>query len=40
MSNYTHYKVWNEITDPFSNFNGEDVIVWESIGYFITQFTG
>ena len=22
VSNYIHYKVWNEITDPFQNFNG------------------
>ena len=22
VSNYIHHKVWNEITDPFQNFNG------------------
>ena len=22
ISNYTHHKVWNEITHPFPNFNG------------------
>ena len=22
ISNYIHYKVWNEITYPFPNFNG------------------
>ena len=21
ISNYTHYKVWDEVTHPFSNFN-------------------
>ena len=22
ISNYIHYKVWGEITHPFTNFNG------------------
>ena len=26
-SNYIHYKVWDEITDPFPNFNGATVEV-------------
>ena len=25
---YTHYKVWDEITYPFPNFNGFTVEVW------------
>ena len=25
LSNYIHYKVWDEITDPFLNFNGATV---------------
>ena len=29
ISNYTHYKVWNEITYPFPNCNGCAVEVWE-----------
>ena len=27
ISNYTHYNVWDEITYPFLNFNGETVEV-------------
>ena len=27
--NHIHYKVWNEITYPFPNFNGTTVEVWE-----------
>ena len=27
-SNYTHYKVWDEIAYPFPNFNGAAVEVW------------
>ena len=26
-SNYIHYNVWDEITDPFLNFNGATVEV-------------
>ena len=25
INNYTHKKVWNEITYPFPNFNGEAI---------------
>ena len=28
ISNYIQYKVWDEITYPFPNFNGEAVEVW------------
>ena len=28
MSNYTHCKIWDEITDLYSNFNGATVEVW------------
>ena len=31
MSNYIHYKVWDEITYPFPNLNGKTVEVWEWI---------
>ena len=31
ISNYIHYKVWDEITYPFQNFNGCIVEVWEWI---------
>ena len=34
MSNYNHYKVQDEITYPFPNFNGATVEVWEWISYF------
>ena len=27
ISNYIHYKVWDEITNPFLNFNGATVEV-------------
>ena len=27
ISNYTHYRVWDEITYPFLNFNGATVDV-------------
>ena len=29
LSNYIHCKVWDEITYPFSNFNGTTIRVWE-----------
>ena len=38
MSNYSHYKLWNEITHPFPNFNGYTVEVWEWISNFIQYF--
>ena len=31
-------KVWNEITNPFPNYNGATVEVWEWIGNFIPHF--
>ena len=40
ISNYIHYKVWNEINYPSSNFNGATVEVWEWINNFIPHFTG
>ena len=39
ISNYIHYKVWDEITYPFPNFNGCTVEVWEWITNFIPHFT-
>ena len=38
ISNYIHYKVWDEITYPFPNFNGVTVEVWEWISNFIPCF--
>ena len=40
ISNYFHYKVGDEITYPFPNFNGATVEVLEWISNFITHFTG
>ena len=40
IRNYSHFKVCNETTYPFSNFNGTVVEVWERISDFITQFVG
>ena len=40
ISNYMHYKMWDEITYPFPNFNGATVEVWEWISNFIPHFTG
>ena len=40
MSNYTHYKLWDEITYPFPNFNGCPVEVYEWISNLIPHFTG
>ena len=40
-SNDIHYRVWNEITYSFPNFNGcTDVDVWVWISNFTPQFTG
>ena len=36
----SHCDVWDEITRPFSNFNGATVEVWKWITYFIPHFTG
>ena len=30
--------VWDEITDPFPNFNDETIEVWEWVTNFIPQF--
>ena len=40
ISNYIHYKVWDEITYPFPNFNGVTIEVWDWICYFISHFSG
>ena len=40
ISNYIHYKVWDEIAYPYPNFKGATVEVWEWIGSFIPHFTG
>ena len=38
ISNYIHYKVWDEITYPFPNFNSATIEVWEWISNFILLF--
>ena len=40
ISNYIHYNVWDEITYPYSNFNGSTVEVWEWISNSIPHFAG
>ena len=40
ICNYIHYKMWDENTYPFPNFNGTTVEVWEWISNFIAHFTG
>ena len=40
ISNYIHYKVWDEIIYPFLNCNGATVEVEEWISNFIPHFTG
>ena len=40
ISNYIHFKAWDEITYPFPNFNGCTIEVWEWISNFIPYFTG
>ena len=40
ISNYIHYKVWDEITYPFPNANGGTVEVWEWMSNFMPHFTG
>ena len=37
--NDIHYRVWDEITYPFTNFNGTAVEVWGWISYFVPHFT-
>ena len=39
ICNYIYNKVWDEITCPFSNFNGKAIEVWEWISHFISNFT-
>ena len=39
ISNHIHYKVWDEITYRFLNFNGSTVEVWEWISNFTLHFT-
>ena len=38
ICNHTPSKVWDENTDPFQNFNGSTVEVWEGISSFIPYF--
>ena len=38
ISNHIHYKMWDEITYPFPNFNSCTVEVWEWISNFIPHF--
>ena len=38
ISNHIHYKMWDEITDPFPNFNGTTIEVWEWISNVIPHF--
>ena len=40
MNNYTHYKVWDEITYPFLDFKDATVEVWEWMLDFIQGFLG
>ena len=38
ISNYTHYKLWDEITYPFLNFNGCTIEVQQWISNLISHF--
>ena len=38
INNHIHYKVWDEITYPFPNFNSATVEVWEWISNLIAHF--
>ena len=38
ISNYIHYKVWDQITYPFINFNSANIEVKEWISNFIIKF--
>ena len=40
ISNYIPSKVWDEITYPFPNFNGESVELWVWISNFIPHLSG
>ena len=39
-SHYIHYKVWDEITNPFPNYNSATIEIWKWISNFIPQFAG
>ena len=38
MSDHMSSKAWDEITDPFPNFNGVTVEVWDWISNFVRLF--
>ena len=38
LADYMSSKVWDKITNPFPNFNGATVEVWEWISDFIPHF--
>ena len=38
INNCIHYTVWDEITYPFPNFNGDTIEVWEWISNFNPHF--
>ena len=40
ISNRIHYKVWDEITYTFPNFNGTAVEVWEWVSNFVCERMG
>ena len=40
ISNFIHYKVWDQITYPFADFSGRTIESWEWISNFISHFTG
>ena len=40
ISNYIHYKVWDEIIYPSPNCNSATFEVWEGISNFISHITG
>ena len=40
ISNYIHFKMWDEITYPFPNFNCAAIELWEWLSNFIPHFTG
>ena len=39
-TDYILYKVGDEITYPFPNFNGATIEIWEWMGNFIPHLTG
>ena len=40
INNYIHYKVWDEMTYPFPNFNGCTVEILDRISNLTPHFTG